>query len=66
MTGEKKCFVMWKAGDGWHQCLKLKGHTGIHEKVGKHPSRPGERDMLYIKVSGGKPGTEDVREYEEK
>ena len=62
---EKKCMVMWRSGDGWHQCLKLKGHDGIHEKIGKHPSKPGKGDALYIKVSGVKPGTDCLKEYTE-
>ena len=56
---------MWRSGDGWHQCLKLKGHDGIHEKIGKHPSKPGKNDALYIKVSGVKPGTDCLKEYTE-
>jgi hypothetical protein len=47
---------MWQGPDGWHQCLKLKGHTGIHEKVGKHACKPSPDAKLFKKIGRGKPG----------
>ena len=61
---KNKCGVMWKAGDGWHQCLKLRGHKDGHAKVGKHACAPGPNDKIFRKAAGGRPGESRVVEIE--